>query len=156
VAEYCLKVANSLSVSQVSLQYCLSLLRAKRPRMLCGSLESFKRQGTGSRMNDIELEAGGNELNAFYAGLRRAGKGPSTEHPCARCHSPESLARVLGGELPTASKLDRGIRFQGLMDDVNDRDLPKGYVTALVFGSETESTKRRIRLRFGTTDSLHS
>ncbi len=42
------------------------------------------------------------------------------------------------------------------MDDVNDRDLPKGYVTALVFGSETESTKRRIRLRFGTTDSLHS
>lgn len=59
-------------------------------------------------------------------------------------HSPESLARVLGGGLPTASKLDRGIRFQGLMDDVNDRDLPKGYVTALVFGSETESTKQGI------------
>ncbi len=113
MAEYCLKVANSLSVSQVSLQYCLSLLRAKRPRMLCGSLESFKRQGTGSRMNDIELEAGGNELNAFYAGLRRAGKGPSKEHPCARCHSPESLARVLGVNCPRPPNSIEGSGFKG-------------------------------------------
>jgi len=42
-----------------------------------------------AKANGIELGGTDNELKAFYAGLRRPGKGPSKEYPCARCQPHE-------------------------------------------------------------------
>ncbi len=60
-------------------------------------------------MNNNKNGAGGAELNAFYAGLRRSGKGPSKEHPCARC----PIARTLACSYSHPASMNEGPVFKG-------------------------------------------
>ncbi len=56
-------------------------------RINAGQLNRTNDKALAAKMSGIEVGDASNDLKAYCAGLRRSGKGPSKEHPCARCHS---------------------------------------------------------------------
>jgi hypothetical protein len=52
-----------------------------------GQMNRTNDKALAARMTGIEIGGSEGDLKAFYAGLKRSGKGPSREHPCARCQS---------------------------------------------------------------------
>ena len=58
-------------------------------RINAGQMNRTNDKALAAKLSGLEMLSGESELKAFYAGLRKAGKGPSKEHPCARCQSHE-------------------------------------------------------------------
>jgi len=56
-------------------------------RINAGQMNRTNDKALAARMTSIEIGGSEGDLKAFYAGLKRSGKGPSREHPCARCQS---------------------------------------------------------------------
>jgi len=56
-------------------------------RINAGQMNRTNDKALAARMTGIKIGGSEGDLKAFYAGLKRSGKGPSREHPCARCRS---------------------------------------------------------------------
>jgi len=64
-------------------------VRVAALRINAGQMNRTNDKALAARLSEVNLVSNGSDLKAFYAGLKRAGKGTSKDHPCARCQSHE-------------------------------------------------------------------
>jgi len=56
-------------------------VRVAVPRINAGQMNRTNDKALAAKLSGLEMLSGESELKAFYAGFRKAGKGPSKEHP---------------------------------------------------------------------------
>jgi len=141
-----------------------------------GQMNRTNDKALAARMTGIEIGGSEGDLKAFYAGLKRSGKGPSREHPCARCqshdhwvidcHNPPSTNEASGFKGRRGKKREEEGRFQGertggtllitFPNFLNDRAALIAHTNLTSFNDKSEISHLLLTIDEATSFAAHS